>query len=296
MTESILQMTGICKGFPGVQALKDVDFDLAAGEVHALLGENGAGKSTLIKVLGGIHPADAGTIVLQGRALKIRSVPDAQRAGISIIHQELYMVPELTVAQNMFLGREPMSERLPLVLDPGRAQAAAQALLDSIDMDIDAGARVGELSIAQQQIVEIAKAISFDARILVMDEPTSSLTSKETDALYLLIERLRKRMAIVYISHRMEELFRISNRVTVMRDGRSIGTRETASTTSDELIELMVGRKLQELFTKTPTEAGEVVLEARNLCRGAKLDDVSFSVRKGEILGVAGIVAPGAPN
>jgi len=293
MTDSILQMTGICKGFPGVQALKDVDFDLAAGEVHALLGENGAGKSTLIKVLGGIHPADAGTIVLQGQTLKIRSVPDAQRAGISIIHQELYMVPELTVAQNMFLGREPMWERLPLVLDPGRAQASAQALLDAIDMDIDAGARVGELSIAQQQIVEIAKAISFDARILVMDEPTSSLTSKETDALYLLIERLRKRMAIVYISHRMEELFRISNRVTVLRDGRSIGTRETASTTPDELIELMVGRKLQELFTKTPTEPGDVVLEARNLCRGAKLDDVSFSVRKGEILGVAGIVGAG---
>jgi ribose transport system ATP-binding protein/inositol transport system ATP-binding protein len=293
MTETILRMTGICKSFPGVLALKDVDFDLATGEVHALLGENGAGKSTLIKVLGGIHPADAGTIVIGGETLRIRSVHDAQRAGISIIHQELFMVPELTVAQNMFLGREPMSERLPMVLDPGRALTSAQALLDSIDMEIDAGTQVGDLSIAQQQMVEIAKAISFDSRILVMDEPTSSLTSKETDALYLLIERLRERMAIVYISHRMEELFRISNRVTVLRDGRTIGTRETARTTSDELIEMMVGRKLEELFTKTPTEPGDVVLEARNLCRGAKLDDVSFSVRKGEILGVAGIVGAG---
>jgi len=293
MTEPILRMTGICKSFPGVLALKDVDFDLVTGEVHALLGENGAGKSTLIKVLGGIHPADAGSIVIAGEPLRIRSVHEAQRAGISIIHQELFMVPELTVAQNMFLGREPMSSRLPLVLDPRKTLGSAQALLDSIDMDLDAGARVGDLSIAQQQMVEIAKAISFDSRILVMDEPTSSLTTKETDALYVLIERLRDTMAIVYISHRMEELFRISNRVTVLRDGQTIGTRETAHTTSDELIEMMVGRKLQDLFTKTPTEPGEVVLEARNLCRGHKLQDVSFSVRKGEILGVAGIVGAG---
>jgi len=293
MTETILRMTGICKGFPGVQALKDVDFDLAAGEVHALLGENGAGKSTLIKVLGGIHPADSGEIVINGQPLRIRSVHEAQQAGISIIHQELFMVPELTVAQNMFLGREPMSSRLPMVLDGAGALAAAQALLDSIGLEITASARVGDLSLAQQQMVEIAKAISFESKILVMDEPTSSLTSKETDTLYALIERLRQRMAIIYISHRMEELFRISSRVTVLRDGRYIGTRETAHTTPDQLIELMVGRKLQELFTKTPTEPGEVVLEARNLCRGAKLQDVSFSVRKGEILGVAGIVGAG---
>jgi ABC-type sugar transport system ATPase subunit len=293
MTESLLRMTGICKGFPGVQALKDVDFDLVAGEVHALLGENGAGKSTLIKVLGGIHPADAGDITIAGEPVRIRSVHDAQRAGISIIHQELFMVPELTVAENMYLGREPMSKALPLILDKHKAVTEAQVLLDSIGLELTATTRVGELSIAQQQMVEIAKAISFDSRILVMDEPTSSLTNKETDSLYTLIERLRTHMAVVYISHRMEELFRISDRVTVLRDGRYIGTRETAKTTSDELIEMMVGRKLQDLFTKTPAQSGDLVLEARNLCRGKKLRDVSFAVRKGEILGIAGIVGAG---
>ena len=293
MSETILQMKGICKSFPGVQALKDVDFDLAAGEVHALLGENGAGKSTLIKVLGGIHPPDAGEITIHGRPTRIRSVHDAKRAGISVIHQELYLVPELTVAQNIYLGREPMAASLPIVLDQRQALTAAQALLDEVGLDIRAGDRLGDLSIAQQQMVEIAKAISFDARILVMDEPTSSLTTRETEALYLLIESLRRRMAIIYISHRMEELFRISNRVTVLRDGRYIGTRETATTTSEELIELMVGRKLQELFTKTLTEPGESVLEAQGLCRGAKVQDISFDLRQGEILGVAGIVGAG---
>jgi ABC-type sugar transport system ATPase subunit len=293
MAETILKMTGISKSFPGVQALKDVDFDLVTGEVHALLGENGAGKSTLIKVLGGIHPPDSGEITIAGEAMRIRSVHDAQRAGISIIHQELFMVPDLTVAENIYLGREPMSSRLSLCLDKRKALAEAQALLDAIGLDLNAAMRVGELSIAQQQMVEIAKAISFDSRILVMDEPTSSLTNKETDSLYALIERLRTHMAIVYISHRMEELFRISNRVTVLRDGKYVGTRETAKTTSDELIELMVGRKLQDLFTKTAANPGEVVLEARGLSCGKKLQEVSFTVRTGEILGVAGIVGAG---
>lgn len=291
MSTTVLHMTGISKLFPGVQALKDVDFDLQRGEVHALLGENGAGKSTLIKILGGIHLCDEGQISINGQLVQLRSVHDAQAAGVSIIHQELFMVPELTIAQNIFLGREPMAN--PLVLDQKSCLARAQALIDEVGLDLDADTKVGELSIAQQQMVEIAKAVSFDARILVMDEPTSSLTKRETEMLYELIGRIRSRMSIIYISHRMEELFRISDRVTILRDGRYIGTRETKKTTSNELIEMMVGRQLTELFTKTPTQAGETVLEVKDLCVDATLHDISFSVRSGEILGIAGIVGAG---
>jgi ABC-type sugar transport system ATPase subunit len=293
MNNTLLRMTGIDKSFPGVHALVDVDFDLGAGEVHALLGENGAGKSTLIKILGGIYPADAGEITISGEKVRMRSVRDAQRAGVSIIHQELFMVQELTVAQNVFLGREPMMRQLPIVVDGKRILREAQAIIDSIGLDLDAGARIGDLGIAQQQMVEIAKAVSFDTRILVMDEPTSSLTSSETEKLYELIERLRDRMSVIYISHRMEELFRISDRVTVLRDGRKIGTRETRATKKDELIEMMVGRRLQELFTKSPSRLGETVLEVKKLSRKGVLEDVSFSVRAGEILGVSGIVGAG---
>lgn len=291
MTKTVLQMTGISKQFPGVQALKDVNFDLQEGEVHALLGENGAGKSTLIKILGGIHPSDEGEISIQGKVQRLHSVHDAHKAGISIIHQELFMVPELTIAQNMFLGREPMAN--PLVLSAKQCLKQAQEMIDSIGLELDAHTKLGDLSIAQQQMVEIAKAVSFDARILVMDEPTSSLTNRETEMLYTLIGRIRQHMSIVYISHRMEELFRISDRVTILRDGRYISTRETKKTTSSELIEMMVGRKITELFTKTIATPGETVLEVRQLSVNESLHDINFSVRTGEILGVAGIVGAG---
>lgn len=293
MLNPVLRMAGISKSFPGVLALKQVDFDLMPGEVHALLGENGAGKSTLIKILGGIYQADEGTIEIEGRPTRLRGVHDAYRAGVSIIHQELFMVPELSVAENIVLGREPTASRLPFMLDTKKAWAEVQAHLDSIGLDLKAETRVGDLSIAQQQMVEIAKAVSFDAKILVMDEPTSSLTANETDVLYGLIERLRSRLSMVYISHRMEELFRISNRVTILRDGVSIATRETSKTTKDELIELMVGRRLSELFSKTQVAPGKPVLEVHDLCAGPKVRHVSFQVRAGEILGVAGIVGAG---
>ena len=291
MATTVLTMTGISKLFPGVQALKDVNFDLQHGEVHALLGENGAGKSTLIKILGGIHSCDSGEIRINGQIVRLQSVHDAQAAGVSIIHQELFMVSELTIAQNIFLGREPMAN--PFVLDQKSCLRQAQALIDSIGLDLDASVKVAELSIAQQQMVEIAKAVSFDARILVMDEPTSSLTKRETEMLYGLIDRIRERMAIIYISHRMEELFRISDRVTILRDGRYIGTRETKRSTSNELIEMMVGRQLTELFSKTPIKPGDTILEVRKLSQGKTLHDISFSVRAGEILGLAGIIGAG---
>ena len=291
--QNLLRMTGISKSFLGVQALDGVDFDLDLGEVHALLGENGAGKSTLIKVLGGIYPSDGGRIEIRGQAVRMQSVHDAQAYGVSIIHQELFMVPELTVAQNIFLGREPTRRRAPIVVDRKRIEREAQRLIDTIGLDLHATSRVGDLGLAMQQMVEIAKAISFDTQILVMDEPTSSLTSKETEKLYELIDRLRSRVSIIYISHRMEELFRISDRVTVLRDGKLIGTRETRKTTPDELIGMMVGRRLQELYRKSESKVGDLVLEARGLTRRGVLEDVSFSVRAGEILGVAGIVGAG---
>lgn len=292
MTNSVLTMTGITKSFPGVMALKNVNFELKTGEVHALLGENGAGKSTLVKILGGIYRADEGAIEIEGRTVHFSGVHDAHLAGVSIIHQELFMVPELTVAENIALGREPMGQRLPFVVDGRRAVKEAQILLDSIGLDLEAQTRVRDLSTAQQQMVEIAKAVSFDAKILVMDEPTSSLTSKETAVLYSLIDRLRSRLSMIYISHRLEELFRISDRVTILRDGVYIATKETPKTTKEELIELMVGRKLSELFSKTAVAPGKTALEVSNL-RSAKIQGVSFRVQAGEILGIAGIVGAG---
>lgn len=291
--QPLMRMLGISKHFPGVKALDGVSFDLRPGEVHALLGENGAGKSTLIKILGGIHTADQGSIEISGQMARIHSVHDAQQAGVSIIHQELFMVPELTVAQNIFLGREPMYKSVGFVLDGPRLQSRAQELIDSVGLDLSAESLVRDLSIAQQQMIEIVKAVSFDAKILVMDEPTSSLTAKETDILYDLIDRLRHKLAVIYISHRMEELFRLSDRVTVLRDGKTIGTVVTKDTNSQQLIEMMVGRQLRELFSKTPGYPQEEVLAVRNLTQGKTLKDVSFSVRKGEILGIAGIVGAG---
>jgi ABC-type sugar transport system ATPase subunit len=286
-------MTGISKSFPGVMALKNVDFELRRGEVHALLGENGAGKSTLIKILGGIHRADEGSIEIEGRLVHFSGVHDAHQAGVSIIHQELFMVPELTVAENIALGREPMRQRIPFVVDNRRTLKEAQALLDSIGLDLRAESRVGDLSTAQQQMVEIAKAVSFDAKILVMDEPTSSLTAKETAVLYSLIDRLRSRLSMIYISHRLEELFRISDRVSILRDGAHVATRDTAKTTKGELIELMVGRKLSEFFSKSTIAPGKTMLEVSELCSGERVHNVSFRVRSGEILGIAGIVGAG---
>jgi len=289
---TLLQMKNIHKRFPGVYALKSVNFELKAGEVHGLLGENGAGKSTLMKVLAGIYDVDEGEIYIDGRKVEINDVKDSQKAGVSIIHQELVLVPYMSVAENIFSGREPVG-RLGFV-KKDEMLAQAQKLLDSFDLGIDASRLVVDLNIAQRQMVEIARAISFNSKILVMDEPTSSLTEKEVEFLFKTIESLKaKGVGIVYISHRMAELFRITDRITVMRDGQYIGTRVTKETNVDELISMMVGRELTDYYHRTFHELGEVTLEVKNLTRNGVFKDVSFSLRKGEILGFSGLVGAG---
>lgn len=291
LAELLLQMKNIHKKFPGVYALKNVDFDLKSGEVHALLGENGAGKSTLIKVLGGIYRAEEGKIVIQGKETLINSVADARETGISIIHQEIMLVPNMTIAENIFMGREPTT-RLGGV-NYRRMNTEAQALIDGFGMNIDASRKVATLSIAQQQMVEIVKAISAKAKIVVMDEPTSSLTDTEVEHLFALIKQLKaQNIGIIYISHKLEELFRICDRITVMRDGERVGTVSTEKTNRNELIKMMVGRTLDEYYIHTERPLGDRVLEAKHI-RGKSVKDGSFFLRKGEILGFAGLIGSG---
>ena len=284
-------MKNISKHFPGVQALKEVSLELKAGEVHALLGENGAGKSTLIKILGGIHALDEGEISINGAPAQIRDVHDAQAFGISVIHQELVLVPQMSVAENIYLGREPLRGG---VVDITRMEREAGTLLDAFELDIAPTAVLGDLTIAQQQMVEIIKALSFNARILVMDEPTSSLSDKEVAFLFDTIAKLKQNgVGIIYISHRMSELNTISDRITVLRDGEYVGTKETKSTGNDELISMMVGRELTNYYTRTFNSFDETVLEVRNLGSAGFLKNISFSLKKGEILGFAGLVGAG---
>ncbi|MDN5315310.1 MAG: ribose transport system ATP-binding protein [Clostridiales bacterium] len=288
----LLQMKNIHKQFPGVYALKSVDFELRAGEVHALLGENGAGKSTLIKVLGGIYNIDQGEIFIDGNKVTINNVADAQKNGISIIHQELVLVPYMTVAENIFLGREPMNA-LHMV-DYDKMNNDAQELLDAYGLNIRADKRLGKLNTASQQMIEIIKAISFNSKILVMDEPTSSLSDKEVDYLFETIGRLKAEgVGIIYISHRMSELNTISDRVTVMRDGEYVGTKVTKETDNAELIAMMVGRELTNYYTRTYNAKDETVLSVRGLNSGDFLKDINFDLKKGEILGFAGLVGAG---
>lgn len=291
MQPVVLEMKNIHKRFPGVYALKDINFELRKGEVHALLGENGAGKSTLIKILAGIYTAEEGEVRLHGKREDIRSVADSQRHGISVIHQELCLVPGLTIADNIFLGRELAKGQF--IQDENENVKAAE-LMATLGLELPPNTKVSALSVAQQQMVEIAKALSVDADILVMDEPTAALTERETVLLYQVIRRLQAEgISIIYISHRMEELFTITDRVTVMRDGEYIGTRVTAETTKNELIAMMVGRELTDLYKRNTAEPGEIVLEVKDLCRQKALDNISFAVRKGEILGIAGLVGAG---
>lgn len=287
----LLEMKGISKSFPGVKALQNVDFQLKAGEIHALLGENGAGKSTLIKVLGGIYNAEAGEIFIDGQKKKIDSVTGAREAGISIVHQELVLVPYMTVAENIFLGREPGTK---MNVDHRKMEEDAQMLLDTYQMNIHAGTLVERLTIAQKQMVEIVKAISFQARILVMDEPTSSISDKEIGFLFETMRALvKKGVGIIYISHKMSELEEICDRVTVMRDGETVGTRIVSTTKKDDLIALMVGRELTNYYTRDFQMPGEVVLKCERISDGKMAKDVSFEVHKGEIVGFAGLVGAG---
>ena len=287
----MLEMRGIQKRFPGVIALNNVDLTVKAGEVHALLGENGAGKSTLIKVLGGIYIAEAGEIYIEGKKVVIDGVKAAQENGIAIIHQELVLVPHMTVAENIFLGREPLKGRF---VNSRQMSEDAQALLDANNMKISADALVGSLTIAQQQMVEIVKAISFNSKILVMDEPTSSISDKEVDFLFETMRSLvKKGVGIIYISHKMSELEQICDRVTVMRDGEYVGTKVVKETNKDELIAMMVGRELTNYYTRDFQTPGETVLRCNHISDGKMAQDASFEVKRGEIVGFAGLVGAG---
>ena len=294
MADLLVEMVAIEKRFPGVHALEEARFDLQAGEVHALVGENGAGKSTLMKILAGIYQPDAGSIRFRGQDVEIPNPRAAQQLGISIIHQELNLMPHLTVAQNIFIGREPRA-RVPFVLDDRALNAEARGLFESLHLRMDPRRRVGDLAVAEQQMVEIAKALSFNAAVLIMDEPTAALTETEIGELFRIIRQLREHgVGVVHISHRLEELKQISDRVTVMRDGRYVATLPTAEARLEQVISMMVGRTIFEEATEIPEAANdEVVLEVRHLNRGRMVRDVSFELRKGEILGFAGLVGAG---
>ncbi|UNK71261.1 sugar ABC transporter ATP-binding protein [Microbacterium sp. H1-D42] len=293
MSDPILTVEGISKGFPGVQALQDVSLEVRAGEVLVLVGENGAGKSTLMKILSGIYTRDEGTITFEGEPVEFTGPLQAQQLGVTIIHQELNMMPDLTVAQNIYIGREPTAG--PFVSER-RLNQQTEELLARLEIRLDPREKVGNLTVAEQQMVEIAKALSFNAKVLIMDEPTSALTDTEVETLFTLIEQLKtKGTGIVYISHRMDELRRLADRVSVLRDGRYIGSLEKSEISIPTIIEMMVGRAIDEGARPASRDfsAEPVVLDVQGLSTKALLKDVSFRLHKGEILGFAGLMGAG---
>ena len=294
--EYVLELKNIYKSFPGVKVLEDVTLQVRPGEVHALMGENGAGKSTLMKILMGIYKADQGSIFLEGKETAMHGPKDAMSKGISMIHQELNTVLDMEVAENVFVGRELLKkgmEKLKIV-DIARMREETGRYFREMNIDIDPRAKMRTLSVAEMQLVEIVKAISLNSKIIVMDEPTSAITEKEAAVLFTQIERLKKQgVAIIYISHKMDEIFRISDTITVLRDGQWIGTKPAKELDNDMLIKMMVGRELTDIYPKDPVEIGDVILEVKNLSRGKKVQDASFSLRKGEVLGIAGLVGAG---
>ena len=294
MNKVILQMKNIDKRFSGVHALKSVSLELREGEVHALMGENGAGKSTLMKVLCGIHKRDGGEVVLFDQPVNFSNIKESQDAGIGIIHQELNMKNHLTVAQNIYIGREPMINGI--YIDDKKMEEDAKKLFDRIGVNIDPSAILGTLTVGKQQMVEIAKAVSRNSKILILDEPTAALTQLEVEELFEIMADLKsKGIGMIYISHRMDEINRISDRITVMRDGEYVGTLITKDTTKDEIVHMMVGRVIygdKKEQSNVPEDA-EVVLEVKNLNRGKEIKNVSFKLRKGEILGFSGLMGSG---
>jgi ABC-type sugar transport system ATPase subunit len=292
MSDFLLSMEHISKSFPGVQALDDVSLQVYAGEVHALVGENGAGKSTLMKILNGALPKDAGTIRLDGREVSLQTPGDALAAGISMIHQELALIPYLDVGQNIYLGREPAG--LLGRIDWNTLYEHARSQLEMVGIDVAPHAVVGDLSIAQQQMVEIGKALSRQAYLIVMDEATSSLTENETARLFELIRSLKaKGVTVIYISHRIEEIFEIADRVTVLRDGKLVGTYPVSGVTRADLVQKMVGRDIEDLFQKEQAPRQNIVLEVKHLSSAGYLHDINFELYRGEIVGLAGLVGSG---
>ena len=294
MDDGLLLMEGIDKSFPGVDALKKCRFELKAGEVHALVGENGAGKSTLMKVVAGVYSKDAGRIFYKGNEVHIPNPRAAQRLGISMVHQELNLMRHLTAAQNIFIGREPV-RGAGIILDENTLNDKAQEIIDMLHLKLNPRTKVEDMSVAKQQMVEIAKALSFDSDVLILDEPTAALASVEIIELFRIIRQLRdKGVGIIYISHRLEELKQISDRITVMRDGLYVNTVPTQGVKIDQIIKMMVGRVIYESSPEIPENPSqEIVLEVKNLNRGKEIKNVNFSLKRGEILGFAGLVGAG---
>ncbi len=288
----ILEMRGITKRFPGVLALNKVDLTVYPGQVLALVGENGAGKSTLMKILSGVHQMDEGEILIEGKPVSIPDPLASQFMGISIIYQELTVLDNMNIAENIFLGREQRRSRV--FVDKRQMHAEARRLLDEVGLNLDTWRKARDLSTAQKQMIEVAKALSFHSKIIIMDEPTSSLTETETETLFGIVRKLRSSgVAIVFISHKLAEIFAISDEVAVLRDGVSAGRMVTAACTENDIVNAMVGREVQDLFAKEPAEIGDVVLEVKNLSTRGFLKDISFQLRAGEILGFAGLVGAG---
>jgi len=295
LSQHILELRNISKSFSGVEVLHEVSFSLKPGEVHSLLGENGAGKSTLMKIITGVHQPDSGEILLNGVPVQFNDTRESRQAGIAAIYQELSLFPDLDVAENIFVGRQPVT--LGGRVDWRKLYSEAGKLLESLGVRLDLKQKARSLSIAQQQMVEIARAFSINARILIMDEPTSSLTLNEVADLFRLVRRLREDgAAIIFISHRLEELYELADQVTVLRDGAYVDTRRMKDVTRDDLIRMMVGRTITNLFPKQDVQAGEVILKVEHLTRAGSFNNVSFELRRGEILGMAGLVGAGRTN
>ncbi|MBQ4251922.1 MAG: sugar ABC transporter ATP-binding protein, partial [Erysipelotrichaceae bacterium] len=294
MSEYVLEMKNICKAFPGVQALNNANLSLKPGHVHALMGENGAGKSTLMKCLFGIYKKDSGQIIYQGQEINNRDPFEALNRGIAMVHQELLPIPDRTIAENIYVGRYPVKKIGPLkIIDHKKMYKDAQALLDELNLNFDAHAKLESLTASQMQLVEICKALSADAKIVILDEPTSSLTLKEVDKLFEIIRQLTdKGCGVIYISHKMDEILQISDEITIMRDGQYIGTWEASEMTTDMIIEKEVGRELKNLYPPKVNTPGEVVFEVKDFCsiHPHSFQHCSFEARDGEILGVAGLV------
>src|SRR5579884_3328851 len=290
--DPVIELAGITRSFGAVQALRGVDLTLYSGEVHALVGENGAGKSTLVKILAGIHRPDAGIIKIDGQEVELHNPVQSRQAGIAVIHQEPTLFPDLNVAENVFMGRHPR-DRFGRV-DWKRMYREVEQLLASLGVQLNVYAPVQGLSVADQQLVEIAKALSLDSRVLIMDEPTAALSVHEVHELFSIVRQLRERgVAILFVCHRLEEIFDLAERVTIFRDGMRVGTALIEELTTEEIIRQMVGRELKTLYPKSDVKPGEVILDVSHLTRRGVFEDVSFKVRQGETLGLAGLVGAG---
>ena len=288
----ILELENVSKAFPGVQALNKINFNLKKGEVHSLVGENGAGKSTLLKILAGAYKKDTGTIILDGTKAEITDPRQALDMGISVIYQEFNLIPNLSIAENIFIGRAPRKNSA--FIDFGKLYEESRLFLKKIGMKKNAKTYVSELSVAEQQMVEIAKSLSFSAKIIIMDEPTSALTESEKETLFKIIRELKeKEVSIIFISHIIEEVLEISDRITVLRDGNHVGTVNAKDTTPRKIVQMMVGRELKDFYPKTAVKRGKIVLEVKKLTKKSKYEDISFRLHEGEVLGFAGLVGAG---